>query len=42
VIDPQTRKAWVYTFDLIREVRDGQLRTGSPDITVALGDLFTA
>lgn len=42
VIDPQTRKAWVYTSDVIREVRDGELRTGSPGITVALGDLFTA
>lgn len=41
VIDPQTRKAWVYTADLIREVRDGQLRTERPDITVPLHSLFT-
>ena len=40
VIDPQTRRAWVYTSDLIREVRDGELRTEQPGITVPLRDLF--
>ena len=40
VIDPQTRKAWIYTPDEIREVRDGVLRTENPGITVPLGDLF--
>lgn len=40
VIDPQTRRAWVYTSDVIREVRDGELRTEQPDIAVPLRDLF--
>jgi Uma2 family endonuclease len=40
VIDPQTRKAWVYTPDLMREVRDGVLRTDRPDIAVPLDELF--
>lgn len=40
VIDPQTHRAWVYTSDVIREVRDGELRTEQPDIAVPLRDLF--
>ena len=40
VVDPQTRKAWVYTADLMREVRDGVLRTERPDIAVPLDELF--
>ena len=40
VIDPQTRKAWIYAADLIREVRDGQLRTERPDIAVPLDSFF--
>jgi Uma2 family endonuclease len=42
VIDPHTRKAWVYTPDLMREVRDGVLCTERPDIAVPLQDLFAA
>jgi Uma2 family endonuclease len=42
VIDPQTRKAWVYTRDVMREVRDGVLRTEGLDIAVPLEDLFPA
>ena len=40
VIDPHTRKAWVYTPELMREVRDGVLRTERPDIDVPLEALF--
>src|SRR3954452_12251839 len=40
VIDPQTRRAWIYTSDSIHEVRDGILRTQSPDIEVPLVRLF--
>src|ERR1700730_17208603 len=40
VIDPQARKAWVYTAELMREIRDGVLRTESPDITVPLQEVF--
>jgi Uma2 family endonuclease len=40
VVDPQTRKAWTYTSNLIQAVGDGILRAASPDITVPLADLF--
>jgi Uma2 family endonuclease len=40
LIDPQTRKAWVYTTEVIREVRDGLLRTESPPIVVPLEKVF--
>lgn len=42
VIDPQTRRAWIYTSNRMWEVRDGILRTENPDITVPIGDLFAA
>jgi Uma2 family endonuclease len=41
LIDPYQRRAWIYTQDEIREVRDGLLRTGDPEwivpVTEALG-----
>lgn len=40
VIDPQTHRAWIYTPDSIREVRDGVLRTENPELAVPLADLF--
>jgi len=40
VIDPQTRKAWIYTAEGMREVRDGVLRTAEPEIAVPIGELF--
>ena len=40
VIDPGTRRAWIYTADSIHEVRDGILRTQSPAIEVPLAALF--
>jgi Uma2 family endonuclease len=40
LIDPRTRRAWVHTSGSIREVRDGWLRTESPDIAVPLDELF--
>ena len=40
LVDPQTHKAWIYTSDLIREVRDGVLRTADPEIAVPLDRLF--
>jgi Uma2 family endonuclease len=39
VIDPQTRRAYVYTADAIREVRDGVLTANNPDIMVVLDEL---
>ena len=40
VIDPHTRKAWIYTSEMIREVRDGILRTENPEIDVPLSEIF--
>jgi Uma2 family endonuclease len=36
LIDPQARRAWIYTQDEIREVRDGLLRTADPEWIVPL------
>jgi Uma2 family endonuclease len=36
VIDPRTRRAFEYTSDGIREVKDGILRTKNPDIELPL------
>lgn len=40
VIDPETRKAWIYTSAGMHEVRDGILRTENPELTVPLAELF--
>jgi Uma2 family endonuclease len=40
VVDPQTRKAWIYTSEGSREVRDGMLRTENPEILVPLETVF--
>jgi Uma2 family endonuclease len=40
VVDPQTRKAWIYTSEVMREVRDGVLRTEKPELTLPLEALF--
>lgn len=40
LINPQTRRAWVYRRDGIREIRDGTLRTANPDIEISLTDVF--
>jgi len=40
VVDPQTRKAWIYTSEGSREVRDGMLRTEDPQILVPLEAVF--
>jgi len=40
LIDPHLVKAWIYTADSIREVRDGMLRTERPDIKVPLSEIF--
>jgi Uma2 family endonuclease len=40
VISPRSRRAWVYTSDGSREVKDGTLRTENPDIRVALAEVF--
>jgi Uma2 family endonuclease len=40
VIDPQSRKAWIYQPGQMREVLDGVLRTENPQIAVALDEIF--
>jgi Uma2 family endonuclease len=40
VVDPQTRKAWIYTSEGSREVRDGMLRTADPELLVPLEAIF--
>lgn len=42
VINPRSRRAWVYTKDEIREAKDGVLRTESPAWTVPLAEIFAA
>ena len=40
VIDPRTKRAFIYTSEGMREVRDGVLRTPDPEIVVPLAALF--
>ena len=40
VIDPWSRRAWVYTAEGSREIRDGVLRTANPEIAVPLAEIF--
>ena len=39
LLHPRTRRAFVYTLDAVREVKDGMLRTNDPDICVPLAEL---
>jgi Uma2 family endonuclease len=41
VVNPQSGKAWVYTAEGAREVKDGVLRTADPEISVPLSEVFT-
>jgi Uma2 family endonuclease len=40
LVDPGSRRAWIYTSDAIVEVKDGVLRTQQPDIEVPLAEIF--
>jgi Uma2 family endonuclease len=40
LIDPYQRRAWIYTQDEIREVRDGLLRTANPEWIVPLAEVL--
>jgi Uma2 family endonuclease len=40
LIDPYQRRAWIYTQDQIREVRDGLLRTAEPEWIVPLAEVL--
>ena len=39
LIDPRTRRAFVYTADSVHEAKEGVLRTEQPEIRVALSEL---
>jgi Uma2 family endonuclease len=40
VVDPTDRRAWTYSLEGNREVRDGVLRTENPSIEVSLAEVF--
>ena len=40
LIDPQSRRGWVYTPGEIREAKDGVLRTAGPALEAPLAELF--
>jgi Uma2 family endonuclease len=42
VIDPRSRRAFVYTTEGGREAKDGILRTGDPELIVLLAEVFDA
>jgi len=42
VVNPRSRRAWVYTMESIYEVKDGVLRTESPSLSVPLAEIFAA
>jgi Uma2 family endonuclease len=42
VVDPGTRRAWVYTKDGCHEAKDGILRTENPAIELPLPEIFQA
>jgi Uma2 family endonuclease len=39
LINPKTRRAWVYTKDAMQEAKGGVLETKDPDVRVALAEL---
>jgi Uma2 family endonuclease len=42
LVNPQSRRAYVYTREGIEEVKDGVLRTREPEIAVPLAEMFPA
>ena len=40
LVDPQSRRAWVYTAGTIQEVRDGLLRTEDPELVVPFSEVL--
>lgn len=42
LLNPQSRRAYVYTSQGMVEVKDGVLRTGAPEIAVPLSEVFPA
>jgi len=42
VVNPRSRRAWVYTADSIYEAKDGVLKTENPALVVPLAEIFAA
>jgi Uma2 family endonuclease len=42
MIDPESRRAYTYNPEGSREVKDGILRTGNPEIFLDLAEVFEA
>src|SRR5215471_99359 len=42
VINPRSRRAWIYTQDAISEAKDGLLKTDNPTLTVSLPEIFAS
>ena len=42
LVDPQSRRAYVYTSEGMTEVKDGVLRTRAPELAVPLAEVFPA
>jgi Uma2 family endonuclease len=40
MLNPASRRGWVYTKDAIEEAKDGVLRTSNPNIEVPIAELF--
>jgi Uma2 family endonuclease len=40
LINPESKRAWIYTRDSITEVRDGVLRTENPAIAVSMSEVM--
>ena len=42
LVNPATRRAWVYTAEGSHEVKDGVLRTDNPQMAVPLAEIFSS
>jgi Uma2 family endonuclease len=42
IVDPRSRRAWIYTKDGCHEAKDGILRTENPEIELPLPEIFQA
>ena len=42
IVDPRSRRAWIYTKDGRHEAKDGILRTENPEIELPLPEIFQA
>lgn len=40
ILDPRTRRGYIYTSERMQEAKDGVMRTWDPDIELALSEIF--